>query len=99
VGTALARGDRRFVTAALSVLTGEPMALVNKVAESKSGRGVTALCWKAGLSMRFATQLQLRFAHIAPSAAVHPARGEQYPMTAEEMDWQIAFFRTMVPAG
>jgi uncharacterized protein (DUF2336 family) len=99
VGEALARGDRRFVVAALSVLAGEPVALVNKVAESKSGRGVTALCWKAGLGMHLASQLQLRFAHIAPAVAVRAARGDQYPMTAEEMDWQIAFFRTMVPAG
>ena len=99
VGEALARGDRRFVVAALSVLAGEPVALVNKVAESKSGRGVTALCWKAGLGMHLASQLQLRFAHIAPAVAVHAARGNQYPMTPEEMDWQIAFFRTMLPAG
>ena len=84
---------------AVAVLAGEPVALVNKVAESKSGRGVTALCWKAGLGMHLASQLQLRFAHIAPAVAVHAARGNQYPMTPEEMDWQIAFFRTMLPAG
>ncbi|MGB8274491.1 MAG: DUF2336 domain-containing protein [Alphaproteobacteria bacterium] len=98
IAEALARGDRRFVAAALTVLTNEPMGLVNKVAESKSGRGVVALCWKAGLSMRFATQLQLRFAHIPPSAAINPSGKDDYPMTPDEMNWQIGFFRTMVPA-
>lgn len=96
---ALSRGDRRFVCAALAALSSEPMTLVNKVVESKSGRGMTALCWKAGLSMHCGVQLQLRFAHIAPNAAVQPVRGNQYPLTPDEMNWQIGFFRTMIPAG
>ncbi len=97
VSEALAAGDRRFVAAALAVLSGLPLALVEKVAESKSARGVVAICWKANLAMRFATQLQIRYAHIAPNAAINPADGEKYPLTPEEMDWQIDFFGTMVP--
>jgi uncharacterized protein (DUF2336 family) len=99
VSSALAEGNRRFVAAALSVLSNLPLALVEKVAESQSARGVTALCWKAGLRMRFATMLQIRFAHIAPNAAVGAVDMDKYPLTPEEMDWQIDFFGTMVPAG
>ncbi|MEE9139168.1 MAG: DUF2336 domain-containing protein [Alphaproteobacteria bacterium] len=96
---ALAAGDRAFVRAALAILTNEPLALVNKVLESKSAKGVTALCWKAEVGMRFAVQLQLRLARVAPSAVLNPRDGDQYPLTPEEMDWQIEFFRSMVPAG
>jgi uncharacterized protein (DUF2336 family) len=97
--TAMAAGDRRFVAAALSVLSDLPLPLVEKIAESRSARGITALCWKAGLGMPFATKIQIRFAHIAPNAAVMPTGADKYPMTPEEMQWQIDFFATMIPGG
>lgn len=96
VSDALAAGDRRFVAAALAVLSNLPLALVEKVAESRSARGVTALCWKAGLGMPLATKLQLRFAHIAPNAAVTSVDADKYPLTPDEMNWQLDFFGTMV---
>lgn len=99
VSEALTSGDRRFVAAALAVLSNLPLALVDKVAESRSARGVTALCWKAGLGMPFATKLQLRFAYIAPNAVVGPAEADKYPLTPDEMTWQLDFFRTMIKAG
>ena len=98
VSEALASGDRRFVAAALAVLSNLPVALVEKVAESRSARGVTALCWKAGLGMPLATRLQLRFAHIAPNATVSSVEADKYPLTPDEMNWQIDFFGTMVPS-
>lgn len=99
VSQALGSGDRRFVTAALAVLSDLPLSLVEKIGESKSARGVTAVCWKAGLSMRFANQLQIRYAFIAPNAALNPATGNKFPLTPEEMEWQIEFFASMVPGG
>lgn len=96
---ALGSGDRRFVAAALAVLSDLPLDLVEKAGESKSARGVTALCWKAGLSMHFATQMQIRYACIAPTAALSPAKGGKFPLTPEDMDWQIDFFASMLPGG
>ena len=96
VSDALVAGDRRFVAAALSVLSNLPLALVEKVAESRSARGVTALCWKAGLGMPLATKVQLRFARIAPNAAVTSVDADKYPLTPDEMNWQLDFFGTMV---
>ncbi len=98
LGDALAAGDRAFVTAALSLLTREPAALIDKIVEAKSAKGVAALAWKAGLSMRFAVQLQLRFAHVAPSAVLYPRGGDRFPLRPQEMEWQLEFFRSMVPA-
>ncbi len=97
IADALASGDRRFVGAALAVLSNLPLPLIEKVAESKSARGITAVCWKAGLGMRFATQLQIRVAHIAPQSAINPVNVDQYPLTQEEMEWQLDFFGSMVP--
>jgi uncharacterized protein (DUF2336 family) len=99
VSAALGDGDRRFVAAALAVRSNLPLALIDKVAESRSARGITALCWKAGLGMPLATKVQIRFAHIPPNAAVTPAPADKYPLTPDEMDWQIDFFGTMVRKG
>lgn len=97
IADALASGDRRFVGAALAVLANLPLPVVEKVAELKSARGITAVCWKAGLGMRFGTQLQIRLAHIAPQSAINPVNVDQYPLTPEEMEWQLDFFGSMVP--
>ncbi|MDH3594957.1 MAG: hypothetical protein OEM93_08930, partial [Rhodospirillales bacterium] len=58
-------------------------------------KGVTALAWKAGLAMRVATQLQLRMGGISPSDVLHARGGVDYPLTPDEMDWQLGFFQTL----
>jgi uncharacterized protein (DUF2336 family) len=92
VGDALDAGQRSFVRAALSVMAEVPDAVVDKIISARSAKGVTALAWKAGLSVRFAVQLQTRFGGISPRQALHPRGGTDYPLTQEEMKWQIEFF-------
>jgi hypothetical protein len=45
--------------------------------------------------VRLAVQLQLRVAGIAPRAALNPREGVLYPLSDEEMSWQIEFFAGM----
>lgn len=92
---AIGQGDRKFVTAALVLLSRLPSAVVTKIFSSQSGKAVTALTWKAGLSMGCAVQLQLRIGHIAPSAVVHPRSADSFPMTTDELEWQIELFESM----
>lgn len=89
---ALARGDRELVRAALARLTGFEAGMIARILESGSAKGVTSLAWKAGLGMRFATQLQIRMAGILPSQALNARDGLAYPLTPEEMIWQLEFF-------
>ena len=89
---ALGRGDRTFVSAALGVLSALPPEVVQKIASMQSAKGVAALAWKAGLGMRTAVQLQLRLARIAPAKVLHPKNGVDFPLTTEEMTWQLEFF-------
>ena len=96
VAEALSAHDTAFVTAALAVLADQPPGLIDKAVDSRSAKGVAALCWKAGLSMRFATKLQLRFARIAPSAVLNPRNDGSYPLAPEDMEWQIEFFGSML---
>lgn len=92
VAEAVDAGQRAFVRAALSVLAEVPVSAVDKILSARSAKGVTALAWKAGLSVRLAVQLQTRIGGISPRQALHPRGGKDYPMTTEEMKWQIEFF-------
>jgi uncharacterized protein (DUF2336 family) len=91
--------DRDFLIAALSLRSKLPPAVVAKILASHSAKGLTALTWKAGFTMRLATQLQLRVAHLPPKARLIPGNGGTFPLSAAELEWQIEFFRTLVPAG
>ncbi len=92
---ALARGDRALVREALVLRTGMDEATVDRILGAGSAKGVTALAWKADLGMRVATQLQLHMGGISPSDVLHARGGVDYPLTPDEMDWQLGFFQTL----
>ncbi len=96
---ALANGERAFVTAAVAVLAEVPVPMVEQVLSMQSAKGVVALIWKAGLSMRLAVQLQLRLAGIAPKQVLRPRAGDRYPLTQADMEWQLDFLHGMAPQG
>ena len=79
---------------ALAVLAGLDVGFVDRVLEGHSAKGITALAWKAGCSMRVALQLQTNMGGIPPHKALH-ARGGDFPLTAEEMEWQLDFFASL----
>ncbi|HYE48266.1 MAG TPA: DUF2336 domain-containing protein [Azospirillaceae bacterium] len=93
---ALSSGDRGFVMVGLGLLSGIPFPTVEKIVGGQSPRGVTALCWKAGVSMRFARQVQLRLAQIPPASVLNAKEGTKYPMTDGELKWQLEFFGVKV---
>lgn len=89
---AIANGKQEAVAAALARDAKLPAATVASILASKSAKAVTALAWRAKLSMRQALQLQLRIAHIPPTAALNPRGGTDYPLTPSEMEWQLGLF-------
>jgi len=93
IDEALLHGHDEFVMRALMHLAGVELSLVNRVIAAKSAKGVTALAWKAGLGMRLGIKLQVRLARIAPKDLLNPKNIVDYPMTPDEMDWMINFFR------
>ena len=91
----LIEGRRNFVIEGLSLLSGKPRDLIVKVLVSGSVKGVTAVCWAAGLSMRFATQVQFQMSSILPDRALYARSNGDYPLSEDEMKWQINFFENM----
>jgi len=96
VMSAIASGDEDFVAAALATRANLPYALAQKIISTRSAKGMTALVWRARLGMAVAVLAQIRMGKIAPSDVIRPKAGSQaFPLTAEEMNWQIEFFMTM----
>ncbi len=91
VANALNSGDQGFVIAALAVRGGVAVDLVEKVVAIQSIKGIVALAWKAGLSMKLAEQLQQELAGIAPGQVLKAADGANYPLSEDEMKWQLEF--------
>ena len=89
LGEALTAGRRAFVIAALSVRSGLTEAVVHSMMSSGNAKAVTALSWKAGMSMEFAEQLQLRLAYIEPKDVLRATYGTRYPLEDEQLEWQI----------
>jgi uncharacterized protein (DUF2336 family) len=84
-----------FVQGALAVRAGVGLELVKKVIENQSAKGMVAVASKAGLSPAAAEQLQVKLAHVSPSAMLR-GRGNAHALAEDEVDWQIGFFKSLV---
>ncbi|HEX2114150.1 MAG TPA: DUF2336 domain-containing protein [Alphaproteobacteria bacterium] len=92
VFAAMGEGKRAVVKAALAVLSGVGGAAVEKIMSSHSAKGIVALVWKAGLSPRLASQIQLRLGGIPPRQVLSARGGEGWPLSPEDMRWHLEFF-------
>ena len=92
---ALTTGDGALARSRLASLSGFPERVIERVLTSGSARAISALCWKSGLGMSTALQVQLRMAGLSPSQALHPRSDGGYPLGREEMAWQLEFFESL----
>ena len=92
VFAAMGDGKRAIVKAALTLLSGIGDAAVDKIMSSHSAKGIVALVWKAGLSPRLASQIQMRLGGIPPRQVLSARGGEGWPLSPEDMTWHLEFF-------
>ena len=83
--------DEEFLIAALACLTGAKRQDMAKIFKIQKPQMICSVCWKAGLSMRFALRLQQEIAHIQPKELIYPKGGTDYPLEPKEMQWQLEF--------
>ena len=88
---AISWNDRPFVVEALAALARAPAPIVNKVLAAQNGKVITALAWRAGLTMRAAIQLQTRMAGIAGRDVVNARGGTNFPLSEADMIWQLEY--------
>ncbi len=85
-------GKREVVVVALAFLAQVPRETVRSILQFGSAKPLTALVWRANLSMRVAFRIQ-RFVMKLPPEALLPAReGVGYPLSDDEMRWHLSYF-------
>ena len=92
VSAALDAGDAETLIEGLAVRAGYPAAMVRRMVFSGSARTITALCWKAGVTMRFALDVQRRIGHIPPKSLIYARDGVDYPLSPQDMTDQLGLF-------
>lgn len=92
VSDAIEAGSRDLVVYSIALLGNIPVTAPLKAFEARSGKGITALCWKAGLSMRIAVDIQTKIAKVPASERVNARAGVDNPMAQEELDFYLSYF-------
>ncbi|MCH8236976.1 MAG: DUF2336 domain-containing protein [Proteobacteria bacterium] len=99
IGKAVNAGDHSFVLAALIVRSELDPVIVKRIFLEKSAKGIMALAWKSGLSGRMGVQMQQRMGRIAPSEVLMPADDDDFPLSDDELRWQLEFYTDLCTKG
>ncbi len=95
IGRAIRSNDTAFIHAALSVLGDVPQNVIEKIFVTRSAKGIVAVCWKGGLSIEMAVAIEKRVAYVSPVEVLQASGDGKYPLSREDMLWQIDFFRDL----
>jgi uncharacterized protein (DUF2336 family) len=95
VRDAAQHGDARLCVAMLAVAADVPVGVVERAGSLRSPKGVVSLVWLADWSMELAVSLQSLVGQIAPAAILHSLDGRDFPLTPDEMRWQVDLLRQM----
>jgi uncharacterized protein (DUF2336 family) len=88
---ALRRNANRDAIAMLSVKAGLPVAVIERACALRSAKGIVSLAWQAGLTVETAVVLQTAMAHLTPDLVLRPGQEGVFPLSEDEMRWQLAF--------
>ena len=99
ITSAAEQGQNGFVAEALAVRAGLTGPVVHKMLDSRSGKAVTSLAWKAGLSARGSMKLQRQAARVPANAMIHARDGVKYALADSEMDWFVTYFAEQANPG
>jgi len=85
-------GEKLFVKLALAELAAIRADAVDKILTARSAKGVIALCWKAKLKLATAVAIQQRTLSLPPKSVLNQPKWDGWPLTEEELKWQLEFF-------
>jgi uncharacterized protein (DUF2336 family) len=92
IETAAEAGNRDTVIAGLARMTKSPRFKVEKIFASRNAKAITALAWKAGISMRIAFKIQALVVKLKADELLPARVGIAYPLTEAEMRWHLSYF-------
>lgn len=92
VGAAAEKGERDTVILALAKLSGLSEGQSRRILESNNAHAVTALVWRAGLSMRVSLSIQTGLLKLRGPDILPARTGTDFPLTPEEMSMHLGLF-------
>ena len=92
IQNAIKNKQRELVVQSLIIMSELPEASVRNILLKKKGSLVVSLAWKAKLSMRTALQMQSDLAHIPPNEFRNAKNGVDFPMSEQQMEYEIALY-------
>ncbi|MBO6519114.1 MAG: DUF2336 domain-containing protein [Rhodospirillales bacterium] len=92
---ALQAGDHAFVFAAMIERAGVDLALARKIFVEKNPAGIVALLGRARMPASMVIMVQQQMGRIAPSEIIEPEDDTTFPMSQDDIDWNIEFFSNM----
>ena len=87
---AVRSGERRLAAALLAVSADVPVSIVDHAASLRSAKGLVSLVWQAGFTMRAGSAVQGLLGWLPPGEALPAGPGGGFPLSVEEMRWQVA---------
>lgn len=96
---AIQAGDHPFFFAGMLVRAGVEESVGRRIFNERSAFGIVALMGKAGLPGGLAVTVQKQMGRIAPSDLVEPDEAGVFPMTDDDIEWHLEFFRNMTDRG
>jgi uncharacterized protein (DUF2336 family) len=77
--------------AMLAAKAGVTAPIVERACTLRSARAIVSLAWQAELSAQTSVILQTMLANLAPDQVLQPTKTAGFPLSEEEMRWQLAF--------
>ncbi len=88
---ALRAGDIRRASTLLAVAASVPLAVMDRAASLRSAKALVSLVWKAGFSMKASGPVQTVIGQLELRGMMLPTISGGYPLTPEELGWQLDF--------
>lgn len=92
VQNAIKNKQRELAIQSLALLSNIPDQSIRAILNKKKGSLVVSLAWKADLSMRTALKMQNELANVARPDFVNAKNGVDYPMSVDQMEYEIALY-------
>ncbi len=84
--------DAEFATLAIAYLSAIHPQVLRRMIETRKPKPVIAFCRKANLPVRMAVDVQRYLAKVPVKEIMYAKQGTDYPLTEDEVKWQLEFF-------
>ena len=83
------RSDGAAMRLVLADQAGVALGAIDQALRLHSAKGLVSLCWQAGFGLRAAMLAQSVLGRIAPASVLLPTATGDWPLSVDEMRWQI----------